>query len=334
MQGWVLVVDNYQRAPFWMPAQSFFRETTPQLIERQWASLRSASRSKIHQPGTPLSFSHSPGLNSVVSADLATYRFGFSQGTGGEAILGSHLDLAWLPRLAAPGTDSVALGYASDVRGIRIGLLGTLPTAHATSERTVESSSLGSRRALGVVAQHREVGTTYGASLAFAEDFERPIGISTSGAFGLGDSAAMSSGAFVHQAIGRSTVLEASLEIARHRTEANAALTAPDYAVRSANFGVKTFLGTKTTLSAALKREWSGNEAARLHVPLTISENGDIGRVTYALPYDDLVGRTSLTLRLDHALTRQVDLRAALTHERYGFGISVTGIAAILEITN
>jgi hypothetical protein len=213
-------------------------------------------------------------------------------------------------------------------------LLGTVPTAHATSERTVESSSLGSRRALGVIAQHRAVGTTYGVSLAIAEDFERPIGIATSGAFGVGESAAMSSGTFVQQSVGAKTVLEASLEIARHRTEANGALTAPGYAVRSANFGARTVLGAKTTLSAGVKREWSGSEAAHLHVPLTINENGDIGRVTYALPYDDLVGRTALTLRLDYELTRQMALRAGLTRERYGFGASVTGIAAILEIMN
>jgi hypothetical protein len=167
-----------------------------------------------------------------------------------------------------------------------------------------------------------------------AEDFERPIGIATSGAFGVGDSAAISSGAFVEQSLGGKTVLKASLEVARHRTEATGALTTPAYAVRSANFGAQTALGTKTTLSAALKREWSGGEAARLNVPLTISENGDIGRMTYALPYDDLVGRTALTLRFDHELSRQVDLRASLTRERYGFGASITGIAAILEITN
>jgi hypothetical protein len=104
--------------------------------------------------------------------------------------------------------------------------------------------------------------------------------------------------------------------------------------VRSATFGARTVLGAKTMLSANLKREWSGSEAAHLHVPLTINENGDIGRVTYALPYDDLVGRTSLTLRLDHELTKQAALRAGLTRERYGFGASVTGIAAILEIMN
>jgi len=334
MQGWVLVVDNYQRAPFWVPAQSFFREATPRLIERQWASLRSGPlSSKIEKIGYRMSFSHSPGLNDVLSADLATYRLGFSQGAGGEAILGSHLELAWLPRLATPGVDSVALGYASDFSGLRFGLLGTLPTAQATSAQTIESSSLGSRRALGIVAQHRAAATTYGVALAFADGFERPIGIVTSGAFGVGDSAAVSSGTFVQQSVGAKTVLEASLEVARHRTEAHLALTAPEYAVRSANLGARTALGAKTTLSAALKREWTGGEA-RLQVPLTIAENGDIGRVTYALPYDDLVGRSTLTLRLDHELTRQVALRAGLTHERYGFGTTVTGIDAILEISN
>ena len=331
MQSWVLVVDNYQRAPFWVPARTFFREATPRLIERQWASLRSRAQARVDRSGA-FSFSHAPGLNNVVSADLATYRFGFSSGAGGEAILGSHLELAWLPQLAAPAVDSVALGYASHLGGLRVGLLGTLPTAQATSERTLESSSLGSRSALGFIAQHRAAGTTYGLSLAIAGGFERPIGIATSGAFGVGDSAAVSSGTFVQHAVGSNTVLNASLEVARHSPEANGALSAPAYAVRSLNLGARTLLGRKTTLSAGLKHEWSGSEAVRLHVPLTINENGDIGRVTYTLPYDDLLGRTAFTLRLDHALTSQVDLRLGLTRERDGFGTSVTGIAAMLEI--
>jgi hypothetical protein len=333
MQPLVLVVDNYQRAPFWMPAQAFFREATPRLLDRQWASLRTAWQGGLRASGSPLRFSHSPGLNDVVSADLASYRLGFSRGAGGEAILGSHLELAWIPRLAAPGTDSIALGYASDVRGLRVGLVGTLPSMQATSERTIESSSLGSRRALGLVAQHRDAGTTYGASLALAEDFERPVGLAASGAFDAGDSAALSSGAFVQQALGARTVLEASVEIARHHTEGNAALTVPSYAVRTARLGARALLGAKTTLTADVRREWSGEGAARLSVPFSINENGDIGRITYALPYDDLVGRSAFTLRVDHQLTRQADVRAAVTRERYGFGTAVTGIAAVLEIT-
>jgi len=333
MQAWVLVVDNYQRAPFWVPAPSLFREATPRLMERQWASLRSRPQARIGRNGA-LSFSHAPGLNNVVSADFATYRFGFSSGAGGEAILGSHLELAWLPQLAAPAVDSVAFGYASQLGGLRIGLLGTLPTAQATSERTLESSSFGSRRALGVIAQHRAAGTTYGVSLAVAGGFERPIGIATSGAFDVGDSAAVSSGTFVQHAVGSNTVLNASLEVARHSPEASGALHAPAYAVHSVHLGARTLLGRKTTLSAGLKREWSGSEAARLHVPLTINENGDIGRVTYTLPYDDLLGRSAFTLRLDHQLTPQVDLRLGLTRERDGFGAAITGIAAVLEIVN
>jgi hypothetical protein len=242
--------------------------------------------------------------------------------------------LAWLPRLAAPGTDSIALGYATDLGGVRLGLLGTVPAAQATHERTLEASSFGSRRALGLVAQQRLAGTTYGVMMAFADHFERPIGIATSGAFGIDDSGAVSSGMFVQRSVGANTVLEASLEVARHRTEASAALSAPAYAVRSAGFGARTLLGPKTTLSAGVKREWTGGEAARLNVPLTIDENGDIGRMTYALPYDDLVGRTSFSLRLDHRLAPQVDLRASVTRERYGFGASASGIAAVLEIAN
>jgi hypothetical protein len=332
MQPWVLVVDNYQRAPFWMPAQAFFREATPRLLERQWATLRSAAPGGVRRSGSSLRFSHSPGLHDVVSAELPSYRLGFSRGAGGEAILGSHLELAWVPRLAAPGTDSVALGYSSEVRGLRVGLVGTLPSANATSERTVESSGLGSRRALGLVAQHRDAGTTYGASFAVAEDFERPIGLAMSGAFEAGDSAAVSSGVFMQQSVGAKSVVDASLEVARHHTEGNAVLTVPGYAVRTARLGARTMLGMKTALSADVRREWSGAGAARLSVPLTVNENGDIGRVAYALPYDDLVGRTAFTLRLDQQLTRHADFRAAVIRERYGFGTSVTGFAAVLEI--
>jgi subtilisin family serine protease len=331
MQPWVLVVDNYQRAPFWMPAQAFFREASPRILERQWASLRSSQGTLRTGGPSPLRFSHSPGLHEVVSADFATYRLGFSRGAGGEAVLGSHLELAWIPRLASPGSDSVALGYASDVGGLRVGFVGSMPSAEARGERTLESSGLGSRRALGVIAQHREARTTYGASFAFADDFERPIGLAMSGAFEAGESAAFSSGAFVQHSLARGTALEASLELAHHAVQSSPALSVPAYALRTARLGARTLLGAKTTLSADLRREWTAG-AAQLNVPLTINEAGDIGRATYALPYDDLVGRTAFMLRIDHQMSRQAELRAAVTRERYGFGTTVTGIAAILEI--
>jgi hypothetical protein len=104
--------------------------------------------------------------------------------------------------------------------------------------------------------------------------------------------------------------------------------------MRSLNLGARMPLAPKTTLSVALKRESTAGEAAQLYVPLTMAENGDIGRMTYTLPYDDLVARTTFTLRLDHDLNRRVALRAGLTRERYGFGTTITGVAALVEISN
>ena len=335
LQPWVLVVDNYQRAPFWVPAATFFREATPRLVERQWASLRSDPlAARVQRIGAGLRLSHASGLNDVLSADLGTYRLGFAQGAGGEALLGAQLGFASLPRLAAPGVESVALGYAADAGAIRFGFVGTLPTAAATEARTLDSSSLGSRTAMGAIAQLGDGKTTYGVTLAIAERFERPIGMATSGAFDVGQSSALSSGAFVQHTVGASSLVEASFELAHHRTEADLALSAPSFAMRSANLGARTALGAKTTLAASLKREWTGGEAARLQLPLTIAENGDLGRVSYTLPYDELVGRTAFTLRLDHELSKQVALRAGFTRERYGFGTTVSGLAAIIEITN
>jgi hypothetical protein len=134
--------------------------------------------------------------------------------------------------------------------------------------------------------------------------------------------------------VGTATVLEGSLEVSHHRTQAELALSAPAFDMRTANVGARTALGAKTTLSAALKREWTGGAAAQLNLPTTIAENGDIGRVSYTLPYDALVGRTSFTLRLDHEFSKQVALRAAFTSERYGFGLTVSGLAAMVEIAN
>ena len=335
MQPWVLVVDNYQRAPFWVPSATFFREATPRLVERQWASLRSSPLAAKAQPlGAGLRLSHAPGLNDALSVDLGAYRIGFAQGPGGETLLGSQLDLVSLPHLAAPGVDSVALGYAADFGALRLGFVGSLPTASVTEARTLDSSSFGSRSAGGAIAQLGAGRTTYGITLAFAERFERPIGIATSGAFDVGQSTALSTGAFVRHAVGTATVVEGSLEVSHHRTQAELALSAPAFDMRTANIGARTALGAKTTLSAALKREWTGGAAAQLNLPTTIAENGDIGRLSYALPYDALVGRTSFTLRLDHEFSKQVALRAAFTSERYGFGLTVSGLAAMVEIAN
>ena len=334
MQPWVLVVDNYQRAPFWVPSRNFVHEATPRLVERQWASLRSGPlASRMERLGAGLRLGYSPGLNQAFAADLGTYRVGFSQGAGGETLLSAQLDLASLPRLAAPGLDTVALGYAADLGMLRFGFVGTLPTATATEARTIDSSSLGSRSAFAAVAQRGDGRTTYGVTFAVAERFERPLGISTSGAFALGPSSAVSSGAFLQHAFSAS-VLEASFELAHHRAEGDAMLSAPQFSLRTMNLGARTPLGPKTSLSAALKREWSDGAAAHLSLPMTIAETGDIGRLSYALPYDDLVARSSLTVRLDHQVTRQVALRAALTSERTGFGLTVNGAAALLEIAH
>jgi len=334
LQPYVLVVDNYQRAPFWVPARTFVQEATPRLLERQWASLRSAPlASKSESLGRGLRLSYSPGLNNALSLDLGTYRLGFSQGAGGEALLGAQLQLASLPRLAAPSLDSVALGYAADMGPIRFGFLGTLPTSRATEAQTLDSSNLGSRSAFGAVAQVGDGNTTYGLTFAAAERFERPIGLTASGAFDLGQSSAVSSGAFVRHAL-RASVLEASLEIAQHRSDGNGMLSAQPFTMRSASIGAATALGARTTLSASLKRDSTAGQAAELQLPFTISANGDIGRVAYRLPYEELVGRTALTLRLDHELSRKISLRASFTRERYGFGTDVTGVAAMMEIAN
>jgi len=338
LQPYVLVVDNYQRAPFWVAASTFVQETTPRLLERQWASLRSAPlASKTETLGRGLRLSYSPGLNNAVSLELGTYRLGFSQGAGGEALLGTQLQLASLPRLVAPGLDSVALGYAADLGALRFGFVGTLPTSSVTEARTIDSSLLGSRSAFGAVAQLADGSTSYGVTFALAERFERPIGLAASGAFDLGQSSAVSSGAFVRHAL-RSSVLEASLEVAQHRSDGrsdgNSMLSAPQFAMRSASLAATTALGARTSLSASLKRDSASGQAAQLQLPFTISESGDIGRVAYTLPYSDLVGRTAFTVRLDHELAKRVALRAGLTHERYGFGTNITGVAAMVEIAN
>ena len=335
MQPWVLVVDNYQRAPFWIPTGSLFHEATPALLDRQWASLASGGFSaRSQKTGPGLRFGYAPGLHSAVSANLGTYRIGFSQGAGGENMLGSQLEFASLPHLAAPAVNSVGLGYSADLGALRLGFVGTLPTAAASEARTLDSSLLGGRNGIGAIAQLSDGRTTYGVTVATADHFERPIGTATSGAFAIAQSAAFSSGAFVRHALSASTVFDASLEVARHRPQADLALSAPPYGLRSANFGARTTLGGKTMFSATLKREWTSADAARLNLPLTIAENGDIGRVAYALPYDDLVGRTALTLRVDHEFNRRIALRASVTHERYGFGAALNGVAAMLEIAN
>lgn len=333
MQPWVLVVDNYQRAPFWVPARSFFREATPRLLERQWASLRSGPLgAKAERIGARLRLSHSADLNDALSADFGPYRLGFSQGAGGEAMLGAQLDLASVPRLAASGAQSVALGYVGRFGSVRLGVIGTLPIVAATEARTLDSSSLGSRRALGAIAQRGDAGTTYGVTAAVADHFERPIGIATSGAFSVREGGALSTGAFVRHSVGASTVLDASFEFARHRSEADGALSAPGFSMHTASLATRSAFGPKTTFSAAVKREWTGGEAAQLQLPLTIGESGDIGQMTYRLPYEDLVGRTTLMLRLDHQFNKRLALRAGVTHERYGFGMAITGAAAIVEI--
>jgi subtilisin family serine protease len=333
MQSYVLVVDNYQRAPFWVQSSHFFREATPRLIERQLGSLRNP----VHAPARPregVAFSRATGLYDAVTADFDGYRLGFSMGAGGETALVRQLRFAWLPQLSAPGVESLGLGYAISLAGTRIGFLATLPTAESTTEQSLESSGFGSRRAMSIIAQREADEMAYGLSFGVASQFERPLAIAASGAFGVSGASAVSSGAFVQHPLGREALLKASLEVTRYRPQSDGQLSTSPYSIHTASVMASTALGAKTRASVTLRHDWGRNEAATLFVPLTINENGDIGKAAYGLPYEDLVGRTSLSLRLDQALSKRINLRTSLTRERSGFGASATGVAALLEFVH
>jgi hypothetical protein len=332
----ILVVDNYQKAPFWVPASSFVKELTIQsnFAVRHMNSM--AEPSPIDREyGKGMKFTQVQGLHSSMAIRHAGHSVGFASGIKSEQSLSRQLGLHYVPHLNNSVTNTNGFGYATKFGKTKVAVIGSMPNTQSgynPNELNQDRSMMGTRNAFSFVSQREHENFSYGVTYSVANSFTQPLGLSASGAFGLNNAQASSLGSFyTHSLLGGQTKIRTGVEIANFHT-GSAGLVSFDsgkYAV----FRVSAdhFLSKKTALSLGFKQEQALSGQLITRLPSTIDQNGNIGYQSYASGFANLLNSHQVNFDVHHQINNVSRLKGGLMYEQKPYGLSGTGAAVFYE---
>ena len=337
MQGAkILLVDNYQKAPFFVSASNFVQETKIQsnFAVRHMSSMSEPSPIDVaHGEGVKLT--HMQGLHSSVALNQYGHSVAFSSGVKSEQSLSRQLGLHYVPHLNDSLTNTNGFGYSTKIGRTKLAVLSSMPNTQSginANELNQDRSSMGSRTAFSFVTQREHENFSYGMTYSAANSFAQPLGISSSGAFGLNNAQASSLGSFyTHSLFGGSTKMRMGAEMANFNT-GSAGLVSFDsgkYAVF--RIGADHFLNKKTALSVAFKQEQALSGQLTTRLPSSIDQNGNIGYQSYSSGFSSLLNSQQLSFDVHHRINKVSRVKGGLMYEQKPYGLSGAGAAVFYE---
>jgi hypothetical protein len=332
----ILLVDNYQKAPFWVPASSFVQESK---IQSDFAVRHMASMSEPmpvnlgDEEGTK--YSHLKGLHSSVGFSQLGHAVAFSSGIRSDQSISKQLNLHYLPHLNDSATNTNGFGYATNFGKTKIAMMGSMPntqSAYNPNELTQNRSMMGSRTAYSFVSQREHGNFAYGLTYSQANSFTQPLGIVATGAFGLKNGQSSSLGSFYsHSLFNGMTKVRAGVEMASFNA-GSAGLSSFDsgkYAVF--RVGADHFLTKRTTLSLGFKQDQAMSGQLNTKLPSTIDSNGNIGYQNYSSGFSNFINSSQVNFDIHHRFNAASRIKGGLMYEQRPYGLNGAGVALFYE---
>lgn len=332
----ILLVDNYQKAPFWVPASSFVQESK---IQSDFAVRHMASMSEPmpvnlgDEEGTK--YSHLKGLHSSVGFSQLGHAVAFSSGIRSDQSISKQLNLHYLPHLNDSATNTNGFGYATNFGKTKIAMMGSMPntqSAYNPNELTQNRSMMGSRTAYSFVSQREHENFAYGLTYSQANSFTQPLGIVATGAFGLRNGQSSSLGSFYsHSLFNGMTKVRTGVEMASFNA-GSAGLSSFDsgkYAVF--RVGADHFLTKQTTLSLGFKQDQAMSGQLNTKLPSTIDSNGNIGYQNYSSGFSNFINSSQVNFDIHHRFNAASRIKGGLMYEQRPYGLNGAGVALFYE---
>jgi subtilisin family serine protease len=332
----ILLVDNYQKAPFWVPASSFVQESK---IQSDFAVRHMASMSEPmpvnlgDEEGAK--YSHLKGLHSSVGFSQLGHAVAFSSGIRSDQSISKQLNLHYLPHLNDSATNTNGFGYATNFGKTKIAMMGSMPntqSAYNPNELTQNRSMMGSRTAYSFVSQREHGNFAYGLTYSQANSFTQPLGIVATGAFGLKNGQSSSLGSFYsHSLFNGMTKVRAGVEMASFNA-GSAGLSSFDsgkYAVF--RVGADHFLTKRTTLSLGFKQDQAMSGQLNTKLPSTIDSNGNIGYQNYSSGFSNFINSSQVNFDIHHRFNAASRIKGGLMYEQRPYGFNGAGVALFYE---
>lgn len=332
----VLLVDNYQKAPFLVSASNFVQETKIQsnFAVRHMSSMSEPSPIDVaHGDGVKLT--HMQGLHSSIALNQYGHSVAFSSGVKSEQSLSRQLGLHYVPHLNDSLTNTNGFGYSTKIGKIKLAVLSSMPNTQSginANELNQDRSSMGSRTAFSFVTQREHENFAYGMTYSTANSFAQPLGISSSGAFGLNNAQATSLGSFyTHSLFGGSTKMRMGAEMANFNTGSGGLVSFDSGKYAVFRIGADHFLSKKTALSVAFKQEQALSGQLTTRLPSSIDQNGNIGYQSYSSGFSSLLNSQQLSFDVHHRINNASRFKGGLMYEQKPYGLSGAGAAVFYE---
>lgn len=332
----ILLVDNYQKAPFLVSASSFIQESKIQsnFAVRHMNAMAEPSPIDVEH-GEGMKFTQVQGLHSAMSIRQFGHSVGFASGVRSEQSLSRQLGLHYVPHLNDSSTNTNGFGYATNFGRTKMAVMSSMPNIQSgfnPNELNQDRSMMGSRTAFSFVSQREHENFAYGVTYSVANSFAQPLGLSSSGAFGLNNAQATSMGSFyTHSLFGGQTKIRTGVEMANFNT-ASAGLVSFDsgkYAVF--RVGADHFLSKKTALSLGFKQEQALSGQLTTRLPATIDENGNIGYQSYSSGFNNFLNSHQVNFDVHHRFNSSSRIKGGLMYEQKPYGLNGAGFAVFYQ---
>jgi hypothetical protein len=338
--SYILALDNYQRAPFFVSVENFVqaKKVNDNFSERHLLDLKNQSE-YIFNTNDRYSSTYVPGLNSAISLNLGSHKFGVSSGTMSETSLARVVDVSYVPHYAIGDYSSNAFGSSFQFDSNQIAMLISVPNKQNLSlNENISYQSLngmGTRNTFSLVAEKKGENAAYGFIYSHASDFQRPLGISSSGAFGLDGSKISTQGAFYKKAwdnLGLS--LKGSAEYANLSAKSSGLLSFEGGQSLIYKASADKAINKDTSIHLNIQYEKATQGNSYINIPTSINENGHIGYTSHGVGLGELIDSSKVGFNLNHKIDKYKTIRAGVLYERKPTGLDNTGAAIMLRINH
>lgn len=333
----VLVLDNYQKAPFYISSSSFIKEVPSKnnFGVRHLSSL-SIPLSDELLPESGFGYSSISGVNSSLSLRSGSHRSTFASGFNSEQPMMQQLGFAHVPYLNDSNTTTNGFGYAHHIDSLKMGIVGSVPHTqgvYQTNNLQDARQTMGGRNAYSLIAQKDHEDWSIGGHYSHGTGFSQPLGIaSTGGAFKVAGTAADSVGVFAKMSFfGGQSGMKFSAEYSSFGVNANGLMSFNNGTYSVFGMNAHHFVSRRTLLSFGLRQERAIAGQMSIKLPSSIDESGNISYQNHTTSFGSLFNGNVASLDLHHRLSLTQRVRFGLMYESKPFGISNTGAAIYYE---
>ena len=284
LQSGVLMLDNYQRAPFLISSRAF---VSPLLNERSLEGLLKAVTNSTYESSSSnglMTAAFSEGDSYDFLAHGHSFKTGISFGLGIKS-LAKSLGIDWFPYLSQSNTATTSLAYAHSIGKATVSGLMSWPDKSKLllGNGLREGIDFSAKQSTTVVGQYQFTqNSKIGVSFSFARNAEKPIGTLVTGAF-KSNPKLSSYGLHASHRLANDSLVRLSFEQTQLQKINAPLLSFADQTLNSVKLSTHTQLSRGSSIELQFSRTVAAKNEASFSLPLTIDERGAIGMVKYTL---------------------------------------------------